>query len=101
MIAPVPFIDPNERQAEHAKLVAGWRENPKSQTAREQAREKKRAEEAAKNKKGKPRGKKRSADGALKEEGGAAPKEEVKEEMVLISELDELPPFLSGICDDM
>jgi len=40
-------------------------------------------------------------DGALKEEGGAAPKEEVKEEMVLISELDELPPFLSGICDDM
>ena len=53
LIAPVPFIDPKQRQAEHAKLVAKWRENPKSHTAQGQAREKKRVEEAMKGKKGK------------------------------------------------
>ena len=49
-----------------------------------------------KGKKGK-RGKKRSADGVIKGD----PKEEVKEGMVLISELDALPRFLASIYDDM
>ena len=123
LIAPIPFIDPDQREAEHAKLVAKWRENPKSRTAQEQAREKKRVEEAAKGKKGKGRGKKCSVDGAIKGEDPKEvvkgkkgkrgkkrsadgvikgdPKEEVKEGMVLISELDALPQFLAGIYDDM
>jgi len=52
LTAPVSFIDPNQRQAEHAKLVAKWRETPKSHTARGQARKKRRAEEAAREKGG-------------------------------------------------
>ena len=97
LIAPVPFIDPKQRQAEHAKLVAKWRENPKSHTAQGQAREKKRVEEAMKGKKGK-RGGKRLTDGAFKGAEDTFPKEEVKEEMKLISELSTLPPFLVGTC---
>lgn len=100
--APTPFINPDEHQAEHAKLSAELRGNPKSHTSRQQAREKKQAEEAAKETKGKKRGKKRSANGALKEEGEPLPKlEDVKEEMVLVSELGMLPPFLTGICENM
>jgi hypothetical protein len=96
LIAPLPFIGPDQRQAEHAKLVAKWRENPKSQTAQGQAREKRRAEEATKKKKGK-RGKGHLGDGTFK---GPLPKEEVKEEMKLISELSTPPPFLAGIRND-
>jgi len=105
LIAPVPFIDPEKREAEHARLVAEWRENPKSRTAQEQAREKKRAEETSKGKKGKQSAKgkrsgtKRSADGMIEGEH-PLPKEDVKEEMVLVSELDTLPRFLVGIRDD-
>lgn len=100
LIAPVPFIDPSQRQAEHAKLAAGWRENPKSHTAREQAREQKRTKEATKGKKGKQRGKKRSADEAFGGGEGPVPKGEMKEEMVLISELSEPLPFLVDAYDN-
>lgn len=94
----MPIIDPSDRQGEHAKLAAAWRENPKSYTAQEQGREKKRAE-ALKTKKGKVRGKKCSAEEAFKEEKDAKLKAETKEEMVLVSELDTMPPFLAGISD--
>ena len=96
LIVPTPFIDPDQRQAEHSKLVTNWRENPKSHTAWGQAREKKRAEEGMREKRGK-RGKKCLLDGALKREEDPGPKEEVKEEMKLISELSTPPPFLAGI----
>ena len=119
LITPVPYINPSERQAEHMKFATAWRENPKSHTAQEQVREKKRAEAAMKNKKGKGRGKKRSADEAFEEgdtnakakmkerdanvkaetEGDVNVKTEMKEEMTLISELDTLPLFLAGLDD--
>lgn len=96
---PVPFIDPSHRQAEHAKLAGEWRENPKSHTAQGRAREKKRADiEAKKGKKRKPRGEKRVADEGFK--GREDPKEDLKEEMVLISELDAPLEFLPGIYND-
>ena len=101
LIAPVPLIDPSQRQAEHAKLVAEWRANPKSHTAQGQAREKKRAEEAMKGKKGKPKGKKRSVGEAFGGREDPGPKEEVKEEMALISELGEPLPFLAGLYDNV
>ena len=100
LIAPVPVIDPSKRQAEHAKLVTGWRENPKSQTAREQVKEKNRADTATKNKKGKARGKKCSVDEAFKEED-VDKKIEMKGEMALISELGTMPSFLADIDDSM
>ena len=102
LTAPVPFIDPSQRQAEHAKLAGEWRENPKSHTAQGRAREKKRAELEAK-KKGKkkePRGEKRTADEAFKG-WEDLPKEETKEEMVLISELDAPPQFLAGVYNNV
>lgn len=100
LVAPVPFIDPSQRQAEHAKFAAAWRENPKSQTARERARVKKDAEKAAKDKKRKPQGNKHSADGVYGWES-LVPKEEMKEEMVLVSELDVSPPFLAGVYNNV
>lgn len=97
LIAPVPFIDPNRRQAEHAKLAAEWRENPKSYTAQGRAREKKRAEmDATKGKKKTHRGRKQSGNEAYGGWEDLGPKEEVKEEMVLLSELSEPLPFLAG-----
>lgn len=100
LVAPVPVINPSQRQAEHAKLAAGWRENPKSHTAQGRAREKKRAEEATKGKKKKRRGEKHSADMGFGGWEGPVPNEEVKEEMMLISELGESLPFLAGVCDN-
>ena len=85
LIAPVPCIDPDQRKAKHAQLAAEWRENPKSYTARERAKEEKQAEDATRGKGKKGRGKKCSGG-----EGDPAPKEEVKAEMVLFSELGEL-----------
>jgi len=100
LTAPIPLIDPNQRQAEHAKLAGEWRKNPKSHTAQGQAREKKRADlEAKKGKKRAPRGEKRSVDEAFEGWEGF-PKEELKEEMVLISELDAPLPFLAGVYND-
>ena len=102
LITPIPFIDPDQRQAEHAKLAAEWRRNPKSHTAWQQAREKKEAKELVNKTKGRKQGKNRPAHEALIEEGESLPKlEEVKKEMVLVSELNMLPPFLTGIYDDM
>ena len=101
LIAPVPFIDPNQRQAEHAKLAAEWRENPKSHTAQGRAREKRRADaDAIKGKKKTHQGQKRSANEAFGGWGGPGPKEEAKEEMVLISELSAPLPFLAGTYDN-
>ena len=98
LIAPVPFIDPSQRQAEHAKLAAEWRENPKSHTAQGRAREKRREEvDAVKGKKRANRGKKRSAGEAFEGWGNLDTKEEAKEEMKLISELSAPLPFLADI----
>jgi len=101
LVAPVPFIKPGQRETEHAKFAAEWRENPKSHTAQGQAREKKWAEmEAIKGKKKANRGQKRLADKAFGGQGDPALKDEVKEEMVLISDLSAPPPFLAGIYDN-
>ena len=98
LIAPVPFINPSQRQAEHAKLAAEWRENPKSYTAQGRAREKKRADaDEIKGKKKARQGKKHSANEAFRGWGDLGPKEEVKEEMVLLSDLSAPLPFLGDI----
>ena len=99
LIAPIPYIDPSDRPGKHTTSIATWRKNPKSRTAQEHVREKKRAEAAAKDKKGKVRGRKRSADEAF--EGDTVREPKGKGEMVLISELGALPPFLAGVDDGM
>lgn len=92
LIAPVPLFPQDQRRSEHAKAAMAWRANPKSHTTQEQVRRaKKEAVEKGKSK----RGKKRAFDEAFTDEMDTKP-QDLEDEMVLISDLGEAPPFLSG-----
>lgn len=86
------------------RIATIWRENPKSHTVQEKARqEKKHAAEkekkkVAEEKKGK-HGKKCTVGQAFTDEAASKP-EVIEEEMFLLSDLAEVPTFISRVVDE-
>ena len=98
LISPIPLVPQDQCQSEHARAAATWWSNPKSHTSQEQVRQEKK-ETAEKEKKGK-RGKKQTVNEAFADETDAKPQDmEGRLAMTLISDLAEVPPFLSGLAE--
>ena len=98
LISPIPLVPQDQFQSEHTRATATWQSNPKSHTSQEQVRQEKK-ETAEKEKKGK-RGKKWTVEEVFADETDTKPQDmEGRSAMTLISDLTEVPPFLSGLAE--